>query len=111
MKPSGITAPTIREDICKLAETLANRIGATSVWLFGSHARGEADPDSDIDLLAVVKDSNKARYQRAVQARRETRKIKLPKDIVVLTQHEWDSGLRAPCSLPSSVAREGIRIL
>jgi len=27
------------------------------VWLYGSHARGEANADSDIDLLVVVDDT------------------------------------------------------
>lgn len=27
--------------------------GAERIWLFGSHARGEADEDSDVDLVVV----------------------------------------------------------
>ena len=30
---------------------LADRFGATDLWVFGSFARGEAGPDSDVDLL------------------------------------------------------------
>lgn len=85
--------------------------GATAVWLFGSQARGDAGPDSDVDLLAIVKHSPLSRYQRAVRARKATQGVRVPKDILVLTQEEWDRGLRAPCSLPSTVTREGIRIL
>jgi predicted nucleotidyltransferase len=30
---------------------IAGRYGATNLWLFGSVARGEERPDSDVDLL------------------------------------------------------------
>lgn len=99
------------EGVQELARTLKRSIGASAVWLFGSHARHEAGPDSDIDILAVVDRSELSRYARAVQARRAVADIRLPKDIVVLTSEEWTAGLRAPCSLASTVAREGVQIL
>ncbi len=37
-----------RETILALAELY----GATDIWVFGSVARGQATPDSDIDLVA-----------------------------------------------------------
>jgi uncharacterized protein len=36
---------------------VAQRYGATSVRVFGSHARGQARPDSDLDLLVEVDES------------------------------------------------------
>ncbi|MDR1312178.1 MAG: nucleotidyltransferase domain-containing protein [Deltaproteobacteria bacterium] len=39
------------EDIRRIVEPIARRHGVERVWLFGSYARGEARPDSDIDLL------------------------------------------------------------
>lgn len=41
-----------REDILKLAE----QYGAQNVRVFGSVARGEAGPDSDIDLLVTLEE-------------------------------------------------------
>lgn len=32
------------------------------VWLFGSYARGEATPESDVDLLFVFKDDARMSY-------------------------------------------------
>lgn len=40
------TVPEIREIVSALAE----RYGAQRVYLFGSYARGDPTPDSDIDL-------------------------------------------------------------
>lgn len=38
------------DDIRKIVEPVARKHGLERVWLFGSHARGEATPESDIDL-------------------------------------------------------------
>ena len=97
------------------AETIATRLvqdfGAESVWLFGSQARGDAGPDSDMDILAIVPFSNQSRYRRAVTAREVVSDVRFPKDIIVLTRHEWDKELKVPSSLSSTVLREGIQLL
>jgi uncharacterized protein len=47
------TAPTLADLRAQRDEilTLAQRYGASNVRVFGSVARGEATPDSDVDLL------------------------------------------------------------
>jgi predicted nucleotidyltransferase len=96
------------------ARSMANRlrtaIRAERVWLFGSLARGDGGIDSDIDLLAIISESSVSRYQRAVAARRELADFNAPMDIVVMTHDEWENDLKAPCSLASTVKREGILI-
>jgi predicted nucleotidyltransferase len=94
----------------QMANQLRSRMLAEKVWLFGSHARGTAGTDSDIDLLAVIPNSTASRYQRAVAARRELATFNLPMDIVVLTHDEWQKETKAPSSLSSTVAREGIAL-
>ena len=37
--------------IKRTVSEVAQRYGAERVWLFGSYARGEAKPDSDVDIL------------------------------------------------------------
>lgn len=92
----------------QMATRLKSGIHAERVWLFGSQARGTAGADSDIDLLAVIPDSSVSRYQRAVAARRELSDFNVPMDIVVLTHDEWEKQMKAPSSLASTVAREGV---
>ena len=95
----------------EMATRLKRGIHAERVWLFGSQARGNAGAGSDIDILAVVPQSSLSRYQRAVSARRELTDFNVPIDIVVLTNDEWEKQLKAPSSLASTVAREGIVLL
>jgi uncharacterized protein len=78
-----------------LIEEAARRIVETApgarVILFGSHARGEATRDSDVDLLVIEPDVGD-RNQEVVRLQRVLAPLRLPADIVVLSaQHveEW----------------------
>lgn len=42
------------EDIQDLVDDIAQQFRPEKVILFGSHARGDAGPDSDVDLLVVM---------------------------------------------------------
>jgi len=85
------------------------RIGLNpdAIYLFGSHARGDATTDSDLDLLVVVEKSDQPRHRRAQEARRLAGEKSVSKDILVLTRSEWTKGRRVACSLPTTVSREG----
>lgn len=52
-QPAARTAPTLEALRARRDEiyALAARYGVTNIRVFGSVARGEATPDSDIDLL------------------------------------------------------------
>ena len=47
---NGILAP----DLQAVIESLRRRREVVAVYLFGSHARGEARSDSDVDLCVVL---------------------------------------------------------
>jgi len=39
------------EEIKQRIEPVARKYGVSTIWLFGSYARGEANENSDVDLL------------------------------------------------------------
>jgi predicted nucleotidyltransferase len=43
-----------RETLAECLEAMNRAVPLTAVYLFGSHARGEARPDSDVDLCLVA---------------------------------------------------------
>lgn len=102
-----ITGMSVIKTVRNMAKLLKKGMGAEQVWLFGSQARSESGPDSDLDLLAIIPTSSVSRYQRAVVARRALSNFDLPLDIVVLTRAEWEKEIKAPSSLASTVMREG----
>lgn len=51
LKQAQVRLPLTREEISYAVISLAEEYGAAKVSLFGSHARGDAIADSDVDLL------------------------------------------------------------
>jgi uncharacterized protein len=58
------------------------------VILFGSHARGEGGPDSDVDLLVVMPVEGLKR-EKQLEIRKALRGIRVPVDVVVSTPQEF----------------------
>ncbi len=70
-----------------IVERIVRRFAPVRIILFGSHARGEARPDSDLDLLVVLPQVANKR-QAAVNIGNELSDLPVSKDIVVTTPEE-----------------------
>jgi uncharacterized protein len=77
--------------IDEAARRITEAAPGARVILFGSHARGEAGPDSDVDLLVVeprVEDPNR----EIVRLQRVLAPLRLPADVIVVSEahvEEW----------------------
>lgn len=76
------------------------------VILFGSHARGEATPDSDLDLLVIQRDMESRRAER-VRLRGTLRGLGVPIDLVVLSQRHVDDWGEVKGTMLEAALREG----
>lgn len=97
----------IETALTTIVTQLRNGLNPEAIYLFGSHARGDAGADSDVDLLVVVGESSQPRHRRAQQARAIANDRSVAKDILVFTRQEWERGLKVVASLPTTVTREG----
>lgn len=70
-----------------MTERIARMFNPLRIILFGSHARGEAGPDSDIDLLVVLPEVANKR-KAAVDIRRALADFPACKDVIVTTPDE-----------------------
>ncbi len=91
----------------RIVAQLRQGLNPDAIYLFGSHARGDAGEDSDLDFLVVVRESDQPRSKRARDARAVVTDRSVAKDILVMTQEEWKRGLQVVASLPTTVVREG----
>jgi predicted nucleotidyltransferase len=71
----------------RMVKRLVRRFDPDQIILFGSHARGDARPDSDVDLLVVLPLTGSKRAKR-VEMQLAVRDIRVPKDIIVATPEE-----------------------
>jgi len=62
------------------------KLSPQAIVLFGSHAKGTASPDSDVDIL-VVKETSEPFNKRITDAHRVIHS-KIPVDVIVLTPSE-----------------------
>ena len=92
--------------IQEAAEALLQAAPGSRVILFGSHARGDAGPDSDLDFV-VVQPEVKTRRGEMVRLSDTLRLLGIHADILVVSEesfHEW-SGV--PGTVLYEAARQG----
>ena len=93
-----------------MVEVIVREVDPRKVILFGSHARGDARPDSDVDLMVVenlpfsADRSRRAEYSRLSMALRE---FPFAKDILLFSQHEFDFWKDSPNHVVGRARREG----
>ena len=78
---------SVDSHIVTMTDRIVRAFDPVRVILFGSHARGEAGRDSDVDLLVVLPSVDDKR-RAAVAIRRLLADLPVAKDIVVTTPEE-----------------------
>jgi len=104
MRVQPPSSSTVLEEILG---RLIDALDPDQVYLFGSRARGDAESDSDFDILIVLADSDLPGYARDRLALRALRGLRVPVDVVVLTREEFNRKRGVVCSLPATIEREG----
>lgn len=91
VRPTGFppVAETLPQAVKKIAETLKPE----RIILFGSYAYGSPTPDSDVDLLIIMK-TNAAQKERYLRVARLLRPRQFPVDIIVKTPKEIETALK-----------------
>lgn len=74
--------PSVSEQIDRMVRRIVRRFSPDKIILFGSQARGDARPDSDVDLLVVL-DCQGSKLDKAVEIGLALQDIPVPKDIIV----------------------------
>jgi predicted nucleotidyltransferase len=78
-----------------------------AIVLFGSHARGQAHPDSDLDILIIEQENSQPRHQRATPFLMALMGIDRAIDVLVYTQSEIDDWAAVPNAFVTTALREG----
>ncbi len=76
------------------------------IILFGSHARGDARDDSDVDLL-VIEEKVSNRAEEMVRLRRVLRPLRIPVDLLVFSSEDVTRWGHQPGSALYWALREG----
>ena len=86
-KSASLAPPAVPAWLPAAVERLVHRFAPVRIILFGSRARGQARPDSDLDLLVVLPEAPHRRAA-AVAIMRERRDLPVGKDVIVTTPEQ-----------------------
>ena len=99
---------TISQDLLdEVTGRLAAEFHPEQVWLFGSHAWGQPDDGSDLDLLVVVPQSDETPVRRAQRAQRCLSGVEVATDILVKTRAEVERFRKVRASLENLIFSKG----
>jgi predicted nucleotidyltransferase len=102
----GTTSIDFRAQIQEIVRRVVNCAGPERIILFGSHARGNPGPDSDVDLL-VVMPLRGSRRRQATAIERALVGVDLPVDLIVVTPEELEHSRSQPGTVIRAAAEEG----
>jgi predicted nucleotidyltransferase len=112
----SLSQERMREATTRLIPALRRRFPVESVWIFGSSARMEATPESDLDVLVSISDSGeppdaKTRHAMAVDAIQEANlSVGGRCDVLLLTVSEMAKYMESGKPFWMEIARDAQRI-
>ena len=96
----------VQGKIDEMVRRIVERFHPEKIILFGSHARGTAGPDSDVDLL-VVMNVRGSRRQKATEIDLALSDRGMPLDLLVVTPEQFDRDRDMIGTVIRPAAREG----
>ena len=91
----------------EIVQRLVNALHPEKIYLFGSHAYGQPNDDSDVDLLIVVNDSDLPIRMKTVESYRALRGLLVPAEIKVVAQTVFEKRSQWLNSIERVVAEKG----
>ena len=95
-----------QEHLDELVRRVVEAVHPLRIILFGSAARGEMGPDSDVDLLIVMPEGTHRRHT-AMGLYRTIRGVRVPFDVVVATPSDLERHRDNPSLIYRTVLTEG----
>ncbi len=113
VKSTVLAKSTVLHALAEFKEMLGKRFGNDDkVYLFGSYARAQPHPDSDVDVLVLIEGGVTTSIEEKVFdiAYEVELKYELVLGVIVYSSAFWKSSLAEQLPLHASIAREGILI-
>ncbi len=101
-----MSAVAMDEAIDEIVRRIVEAVHPDKIILFGSHARGEAGPDSDVDLL-VIGPTDEPPTCRMRPVYRALRGLTTPKDVLWWTEEEVELWRDVPGHVIRHALEEG----
>ncbi|MCS6897579.1 MAG: nucleotidyltransferase domain-containing protein [Nitrospira sp.] len=107
MASPGLSTTTVQDAIAEMVRRIVSQFNPDKIILFGSHARGQAGPDSDVDLLVVMPVEG-SRRRKATEIDGTLADRTIPLDLIVVTPEEFEQARDQIGSVLRPAALEGL---
>jgi predicted nucleotidyltransferase len=94
------------ETLAEITRRLVDGFHPNKIILFGSQARGTADERSDVDILVICSVKGN-RLDLIFNMDKSLEGLRLARDIVILTDKEYQKDSRIPGTIARYASREG----
>lgn len=94
----------------QMVSAIVNEVSPETIILFGSRARGDARPDSDVDLLVVETEAfspQRSRRKEAARLYMALRNLGVSKDILLYSREEFEHWKNSLNHVVGRAHREG----
>ena len=101
----------VQNVINTIVRTIADTGLASKIILFGSFARGEETPDSDIDLCVLTPIKDRRPLDISIELRQKLWGVKkMPLDLLTYNQERFDYQAARPRSFENIISTEGVTV-
>jgi uncharacterized protein len=102
---------TVKNELDRIVSTLADTGIVSKIILFGSHARGDDSPGSDIDICVLTWVKDKHPIELIADFRSKVRGVRtMPLDLLAYNQEHFYSIAERPTSFEHEIAKDGVLI-
>jgi predicted nucleotidyltransferase len=110
VKRSEDMSEQVREQLEIIKDSVLKAVPATAIYLFGSHAYGEPNEHSDLDVYVVVPDKNMCGIDMKIDLSSDiSSKIDMPMDLLMGDKDSFDYRCGAP-TLERKIFRNGVKV-
>ena len=105
---------TVTEEVLQeMVRAIVREVDPEEIYLFGSYARGQAGPDSDVDLLIIEREPfgpGRSRWAEITRLWNVIIPSRLPVDLLVYSREEIERYSGWKNHIVTTVLREGKRL-
>jgi len=97
---------SVKAAIREMVRRIVKQFDPEKIILFGSHARGDAGPDSDVDLLIVMQVDG-SKFDKIVEIGVAIDDIPIPSDVIVTTPEDFEWRSKQTGTIERPAVKEG----